>query len=270
MILQSPGAIFIKLGFLTIRWYGVLIALGFLAAAFMANRLADRWQINREQMTNCALIAFIGGILGGRLYFVALNPTYFLGHPQDIMATWQGGMSIHGGIIGGFLTGAVYCHFNKLPVGRVLDLGGCCTPLAQAIGRWGNFFNSEAFGKPVSDDFPLKLFIPVENRPMQYFNHSYFHPAFLYESIWNLMIFLFLYYFAGQRLVKYPGLTFLLYLALYSLGRLLIEPIRVDSIMAGSTPVPIIASAASLAASGILFLVLYWRYTKKAPEKSAD
>jgi len=263
MIFQSPGAFFINLSFLQIRWYGIMIAFGFVLAAIMAHRLAKRWRIDTEQVTNLCLISFIGGIIGGRLYFVALNWSAFFVQPWEILAMWHGGMSIHGGIIGGFLTAAIYSRFTKLKILRSLDLGGCVTPLAQAVGRWGNFFNSEAYGKPVPDDFPLKLFIPRENRGYEYFNHEYFHPTFLYESIWNLLIFLFLYNVASKKLYKYPGLTFLLYLDLYSLGRLLIEPLRVDSIMAGSIPVPIIASAASLVGSSILFLALLLYYKKK-------
>jgi phosphatidylglycerol:prolipoprotein diacylglycerol transferase len=266
MHFQSPGPFFINIGFVTIRWYGVLIALGFVCAAIMAHHLAKRWRLDAEQITNMCLISFIGGIIGGRLYFVALNWSSFWAQPSEIIAMWHGGMSIHGGIIGGFLTGGLYCHFTKLPVLRCMDLGGCALPLAQAIGRWGNFFNSEAFGRPVPDDFPLKLFIPRESRGYQYFNHEYFHPTFLYESIWNLLVFLFLYYVASKKLYKYPGLLFLLYIDLYSLGRLIIEPMRVDSIMAGSTPVPIIASAAGLVGSSVLFLALLAYYKRKGIE----
>lgn len=263
MIFQSPGAFLINFGFLQIRWYGVLIALGFVLAAIMVNRRAREWRLDLEQITNLCLISFIGGIIGGRLYFVALNWSSFWTQPQEIFAMWHGGMSIHGGIIGGFLTAAVYCCYAKLPALRCFDLGGCAIPLAQAVGRWGNFFNSEAFGKPVPNDFPLKLFIPRESKPYQYYSHDYFHPTFLYESIWNILIFLFLYYVAAKRLYKYPGLTFLLYIDLYSLGRLMIEPLRVDSIMAGDTPVPIIASVTGIVLSSVAFLALLFYYKKK-------
>lgn len=263
MIFQSPGPFFIKLGFISIRWYGILIALGFVAAAFMIHRLAKKWGMDTEKVINLALISFMGGVLGGRLYFVALNWSSFWQQPWEILAMWHGGMSIHGGIIGGFATAAIYSYFSKLPIVRSFDLGACVTPLAQSIGRWGNFFNSEAYGRPVPDDFPVKLFIPREYRDIQYFNHDYFHPTFLYESIWNLAVFLFLYFFAAKRLNKFRGLLFLLYIDLYSLGRLMIEPIRVDSIMAGSVPVPIIASVAGLVGSSVLALALIWFYRTK-------
>jgi len=255
---------------ITVRWYGVMIALGFVAATYMAIRLAKRWELDEEQIVNGALISFMGGVLGARLYFVAISWDYFSHHPAEILATWLGGMSIHGGIIGGFLVAAIYCRYAKLPVLRCFDLGGTVIPLAQAIGRWGNFFNSEAFGKPVGNDFPLKLFIPKESRP--YFplsNYEYFHPTFLYECLWNLMIFCLLYFFISKKLAKYPGSTFAAYIALYSIGRLLIEPIRVDSIMAGSTPIPIIASAVSLVASVACLIGLRSFYKRKAQPQEA-
>jgi phosphatidylglycerol:prolipoprotein diacylglycerol transferase len=202
---------------------------------------------------------------------VALSWPYFLHRPSEILAIWNGGMSIHGGIIGGFLTAAIYSYYARLPALRIIDIGACVTPLAQAVGRWGNFFNSEAFGKPVPDDFPVKLLIDQDARPIQYFNHQYFHPTFLYEGIWNLFVFFFLYYVASKKLSSYPGTLFLLYLALYSIGRLLIEPIRTDSIMAGTIPVPIIASGVTLVGACLLFAGLLWRYKRasgKEPEKA--
>ena len=267
MTFQSPGAILFTIGPLTIRWYGLLIALGFLVATSVVMKLSKRWNLDQEKIINAALIGFVSGVLGGRLYFVALSWPYFISHPAEILATWKGGLSIHGGIIGGFLATAIYCYYAKLPVLRCLDMGGCATVLAQAVGRWGNFFNSEAFGRPVGEDFPLKLFIPLENRPLPYFHHSYFHPTFLYESLWNVLTFLFLYYVVLPRMEKYPGATFCIYVALYNVGRLLIEPIRVDSIMAMGVPVPIVASAAGLALSLIAAMALISYHKRKATGK---
>lgn len=249
-----------------IRWYGAIIALGFVVATYFIVQKAKKWHIDPEEVTNLALISFVGGIIGGRLYFVMLNWSTFWTQPMEILAMWHGGMSIHGGIIGGFLTGAIYSRYAKLPILRCLDMGACVIPIAQAIGRWGNFFNSEAFGRPVPDSFPLKLYVSREYVPAEYFTHQYFHPTFLYESIWNLLTFAFLYYYASKKLYRTPGLCFLLYLNLYSLGRLMIEPIRVDSIMAGALPVPIIASAATMVLASGLALAMLWYY-KKNPSK---
>lgn len=244
--LQSPGPMFLEWGPIHIRWYAVMIASGFFAALFVIEKLATRFGIDKDKLVNGALVSFIGGIIGARLYFVALNLNSYLQRPEDILATWQGGMSIHGGILGGLLFGTVYARLTKLSFARGCDIFGVGLPLGQAIGRWGNFFNSEAFGSPVSDNFPFKVSIPPQNRPLELQGHQYFHATFFYEAVWDMLLFAFLYFFAADKLKNYPGATFMVYLAGYSLGRLLIEPIRTDSIMMGSMPVPIIASAVSL------------------------
>ncbi len=246
---------------LTIRWYGVMIALGFLASVFVASHMAKVRGLDSEKVLNMCLSCFIGGIIGARLYFVALNwSSYFTYHWIETFCTWNGGLSIHGGVLGGIIGAIVFCLANKMPLLPCFDIGGTVTVLAQAIGRWGNFFNSEAFGKPVADTFPLKLFIPEESRPMQFHMHSYFHPTFLYESVWNLCLFLLLYFVAWKKLEKFPGMTFMIYVAGYSIGRLIIEPIRTDSIMFMGFPAPILASAFSLAFSVCGMLSLYRKH----------
>jgi len=265
---QSPGAILVKLGPLTIRWYGLMIALGFLSAAHAASRLARRWGLDPDRVVNMALVAFIGGILGARLYFVALSWDYFSVHPEEIIAIWKGGGSIHGGVIGGLVAGSIYCRMNRMPLLTCWDIGGVVTALGQAIGRWGNFFNSEAFGRPVPPDFPLKLFIPPEARPASYENVDYFHPTFLYESIWDLTVFAVLYFVVADKLKPFPGMCFLLYLASYSVGRLLIEPLRTDSIFMFGMPAPIIVSALSLVVAVIGMLILYLKYQSASQARS--
>lgn len=226
-----------------------MIAAGFVCASMLAGRMARQRGIDPEKLTNLALICFIAGIIGARLYFVALSWQSFLDRPQDILATWQGGLSIHGGIIGGALAGFLYAHLTGLPKRRVADICGTVVPLGQAIGRWGNFFNSEAFGAPVPEGFPLAVFIPRPSRPEMYETYSLFHATFLYECVWDLSIFFFLYFVISKKLAHIPGLCFLLYIALYSIGRLLIEPLRTDSIMANQIPIPMLASALFLVVS---------------------
>jgi len=237
-----------------------MIALGFLSATYFAAKLGKRWQLDSEKLVNAALVGFIGGVIGARLYFVALSWDTFAAHPEDIFATWKGGLSIHGGIIGGVLAGLLYLRMTKMPVLTCLDIGGVVLPLGQAIGRWGNFFNSEAFGKPVPPEFPLKLFIPLESRPMAYMNSDFFHPTFLYESLWDLSIFAVLYLLLADKLRPYPGVCFLIYLASYSFGRTLIEMLRVDSIMLFGYPAPILVSIVCFVASLIGIAILFGKY----------
>ncbi len=256
MIFSSPGAIFLKIGPLTIRWYGVMIALGFVVATLAARRICKLWELDPEKVINCALVVFICGILGARLYFVALNLTYYIPRPLEILATWNGGLSIHGAILGGFIAGALYCYKNHLPVPELAAVFGTVTPLGQAIGRWGNFFNSEAFGLPVPSNFPLQLYIPPDKRPEQYINANYFHPTFLYESLWDLCVFILLYAFLSRRLRSHPMAIFFMYLLFYSAGRLWIEPMRTDSIMSFGMPVPIIASVVTVVISVIALIIV--------------
>ncbi|MCA9804182.1 MAG: prolipoprotein diacylglyceryl transferase [Cyanobacteria bacterium HKST-UBA02] len=264
---QSPGAILFQLGPLTIRWYGLFIALGFVAAVMVATRFARRWQLDQDKVINSSFVGFIGGIAGARLYYVALSWSQFARNPLEMFATWNGGLSIHGGIIFGMISGLTFARLSGLPVLRMMDMAGCAFPIAQCIGRWGNFFNSEAFGLPVDKSFPLALYIPEVSRPPKFATNEFFHPTFLYESVWNLAVFLFVYFFASKKLAGYPGVTFMVYLALYSIGRLLIEPIRTDSIMADTIPVPIIASAAMLILALIAIPALVFYHRKNTPSE---
>jgi phosphatidylglycerol:prolipoprotein diacylglycerol transferase len=263
-----------------------MVALGFLAATSAATRLAKRWEYAQskgaegencslsggktltgfeDKIVNLALLCFVGGIIGARLYFVALSWPQFANNPSEILFSAKEGLSIrglsiHGGIIGALIVAMTYCWRVGLPLLTSCDLIATALPLGQAIGRWGNFFNSEAFGRPVSEHFPLKLFIPPDQRPILFSNFEYFHPTFLYESIWDLALFLILYNYAADKLRKYPGLTACVYLAGYSIGRLLIEPIRVDSIMlASGMPVPIVASGIMLAIALMGMLIILMR-----------
>lgn len=246
-----------------------MFAVGFICASMIATRVAKSRGIDTEQLTNFALVCFIAGIVGARLYFVALSWLDFVSRPQDILATWQGGLSIHGGIIGGALAGYFYALHHKMPKRHLADLVAIILPLGQAIGRWGNFFNSEAFGVPVPFHFPIAVFIPPENRPLQFANFELFHATFLYESIWDFAIFLLVYFFLLKRLANYPGLCFLIYIALYSIGRLMIEPLRTDSIMAGAIQIPIVASMVFLLAS-LLFIPIFIKMAKTDQKKSID
>ncbi|HEY9683537.1 MAG TPA: prolipoprotein diacylglyceryl transferase [Drouetiella sp.] len=270
MTFTSPtltGVLF-TLGPLTVRYYGLMIALGTLAAITAATAMATKRGLDDQKFVNCFLSSFIGAIVGARLYYVSLQWQHYIHDLPDIIATWHGGMSLHGGIIGAFIGCIIYCKVTQTRFWPFCDVITTSVPLAQSIGRWGNFFNSEAFGKPVPPDFPLRLYIPPDKRPEQFANFTDFHPTFLYEAVWDLGLFLLLYFVLANRLKNYDGMAFSVYIAIYSIGRLLIEPIRSDSIMAGTIPFPIIASAVGLVIGivGIGVSYMKGRKSQKAAE----
>lgn len=263
MTFESPGAILFQIGPITVRWYGLMFVLAFFAGSAMAMRLGKRWGIDTEELLNTAFCGFGGGVVGARLYYVLLNYKHFLSEPLQALMIWTGGLSIHGGLFGGALAGFLYCKWKKLPFLQTADLILGVMPLAQSIGRWGNFFNSEAFGRPVSSDFPLKLLIPPESRPWEFKDQMYFHPTFLYEAIYDLLLFVLLYFGLAERLRKYPGMLACLYFAGYSIGRLIIEPMRTDSLLAFGIPAAILTSSILLVVSIILGAVVFKLNAKK-------
>lgn len=227
-MLKSPGPIAIDFGPVQIYWYGIIIALAFLTGLGISLRVAGKNKLDKEHILNLAVYLLIGAITGARLYFVLFNWDYYSNHLAEILMTWKGGLSIHGAILGGLITTAIYTRKHKLSLLKYTDVFVFGLSIGQAIGRWGNFFNSEAFGTPT--DLPWKLYIPVESRPPEYQQYQYFHPAFLYESLWNILVFCFLYFILRKKLQKYNGALTFSYLILYSIGRIMIEGIRTDSI----------------------------------------
>ncbi len=228
----SPGAIAIQIGPVAIRWYGLLIATAVLIGTVLAQREARRRGEDPEQLVNVAVVAIIAALIGARLYYVLFNWDYYGLHPWKIVAVWEGGLAIHGGLLAGVCVGGLLAWRRKLPTFVYLDIVAPLIALGQAIGRWGNFFNQEAYGTPT--DLPWKLYIDPAHRPPHLAEYNYFHPTFLYESLWDLMVFGVLYWLLRKRLQPYPGALFLSYLGLYSLGRFVVEGFRIDSLMLGS------------------------------------
>ncbi|MFQ5847747.1 MAG: prolipoprotein diacylglyceryl transferase [Candidatus Methylomirabilales bacterium] len=227
----SPGAIAMQVGPLAIRWYGLLIATAVLLGTLLAQREARRRGEDPEQLVNVGVIAVIAALVGARLYYVLFNWDYYGAYPWKIVAIWEGGLAIHGGLLAGVFVGGIWAWRRKLPTITYLDIVASILPLGQAIGRWGNFFNQEAFGTPT--DLPWKLFIDPAHRPPHLAEYTYFHPTFLYESVWDLAVFVVLYGLLRKRLESTPGALFLSYLGLYSFGRFFVEGLRIDSLMLG-------------------------------------
>jgi phosphatidylglycerol---prolipoprotein diacylglyceryl transferase len=244
MTFQSPGTEIFTIGPVTLRWYGVLIATGFYlalnyASSLIQNRSHSKYK-SIEDFQNFAFFALFGGIIGARLWFVILDWDYFSQNLIEAPQIWLGGISIQGGLIGGVITAFLMCIKDLKKLLFYLSALASAIPLAQAIGRWGNFFNEEAFGKVC--DLPWKLFISHTGK--------FHHPTFLYESILNLGIFVILFFYNKyfyQNGTKHDLRLIGLYFFFYSFIRFFLESIRTDSLLIGGYP-----AAQALAITGIL------------------
>ena len=264
--MHSPGAIAFQIGPLpmigtiVIRWYGILMALSIVAALWLCHRQARREQLPADDIISVGQWAILAGLVGARLYEVMFNWDYYGAYPRKILAVWEGGLAIHGGLIVGPLVGVLLAWYWHVPILRGLDVTAPSWAIGQAIGRWGNFFNEEAFGQPTN--LPWKLYISPPHRPPGYAQFDYFHPAFLYESVWDLAMFVLLVTWLRPRLREQPGALFFAYIGVYSIGRFLIEGIRLDSFWVGPFRV---AQLASLL--GVLVAVVGLAWTRHRAQR---
>ncbi len=251
---SSPGAIALQIGPLAIRWYGLLIATGVLLGTTLAHREAIRRGQDPDKVMNAIVLTVLIGLLGGRLYYVLFNWEYYGANPSKIPAVWEGGLAIHGGLIAGALAAILYCRYSGLSFAVTADIMAPSVVIGQAIGRWGNFFNQEAFGVPTN--LPWKLYIPPSHRPPHLVGFEYFHPTFLYESLWDFLVFVVLWFGLRKRLQGRPGALTMCYLGLYSVGRFFVEGLRIDSLMLGSLRAAQVMSLLLILASGLGFLLI--------------
>ena len=267
---QSPGPEIFTVGPFTLRWYGLLIASAVLIGVTLSQYLAKKRGVDPEKIGDLVIWLVIAAIPCARLYYVLFEWPAYADRPADIFAIWQGGIAIHGAVLGGTLAAWLFARLNRLSFWQLADLVAPSLILGQAIGRWGNFFNSEAFGRPT--ELPWKLFIPLANRPPGYREVEYFHPTFLYESLWNLgvlALLLGLFFWGLQRPNRLRvGTLFLVYMIAYSTGRLWIEGLRTDSLMLGPLR---IAQVISLVGITLGWLGLIWTYGlgKRLPDTIA-
>jgi phosphatidylglycerol---prolipoprotein diacylglyceryl transferase len=263
-LFTSPGPILVEIGPITIRWYGLLIASAVLIGVSLSQYLAKRRHINPDLLSDLSIWLVIAAIPAARIYYVLFEWSEYAQNPGRIIAIWQGGIAIHGAIIGGTLAALIFAKLKRVSFWQLADLIAPSLILGQAIGRWGNFFNSEAFGRPTN--LPWKLYIPPQSRPPVLASYEYFHPTFLYESVWNLMVFALLITLFFRGLSGKPrlrvGTLFMLYLVAYSLGRFWIEGLRTDSLMLGPLR---IAQVVSLTGISLGLAGLAWLYLRKRP-----
>jgi prolipoprotein diacylglyceryl transferase len=224
--IPSPSDNAIKIGGLELRAYGLSIALGVIAAVWIARR---RWAArggDPDDISRLALWAVLAGLIGARLYHVLTDLDRFEGRWLHVFAVWEGGLGIPGGLIAGVGTGAYIAHRRGLPVAQLLDVVAPALPVAQAIGRLGNWFNQELFGRPT--DLPWGLEIDPAHRPAGYLDVATFHPTFLYEALWNLALAGGLVLWERRHPGGRPGRLFAAYVAGYAAGRAWVEALRID------------------------------------------
>lgn len=209
---------------LSIRWYAAIICLGLVAGLLVAYLMGRRRGYNFDMVLDLLLLALPICIIGARLYYVAFEWETYKNNLAEIFAIWHGGLAIYGAVIGGVIAAVIFCKWRKVPLGDVLDIGSLGLILGQAIGRWGNFANQEAFGNLITN--PSLQFFPYG----VYIDHlgEWHQATFFYESMWNLLVLaVLLWYF---KRAKHKGNVFVAYLALYGVGRFFIEGLRTDSL----------------------------------------
>ena len=225
-----------------IKWYGILISIGFLVGAYLAIREAKKVGIDEEKLIDLLIFALPAAIIGARLYYVVFSWDYYRGNPLKIINIRGGGLAIHGGIIAAILVAIVFCKKKSINFWQIADITAPSIILGQAIGRWGNYINQEAYG--TLTDLPWGIII----------NGQKVHPTFLYESIWDFSVFLFLLWYRKNK-AQVKGEVFLLYVILYSIGRFLIEGLRIDSLMLGPIRVAQLISLVLISVGIAIFVI---------------
>ncbi len=233
------------------RWYGVIIAVGFLLAFLYAMKSCKKFRLDEDKFIDAVLVGLVGGVVGARAYYVLFDASdQFVKNPLSALYIWDGGVGIYGGIIGGLLCGALVAKLHKISVPAVLDLGSLGFLIGQSIGRWGNFVNQEAFGS--ATDLPWRM--SSENTAL--IASTGVHPCFLYESLWCALGFVLLHIFS-RKFRRYDGQVFLLYSLWYGVGRFFIEGLRTDSLITPVVPLRVsqVVAAAAVIASAVLLVV---------------
>lgn len=219
-----------SLGFIEIHYYSLFILLAFLTGIFIFYKLSKTRNIEFALIEDILFYTLLFGLIGARLYYVLFNLDYYLSNPLEILMVWHGGLAIHGGIIAGAIALIYNSKKKKINFLELLDIAAPAVIIAQAIGRWGNFFNQEAHGPITTLAYLKKLHIPNFIINGMKIGNNYYHPTFLYESIWNLLGGIILIILARKKNLK-KGMIIGLYLTWYSFARFFIESLRTDSLM---------------------------------------
>jgi phosphatidylglycerol:prolipoprotein diacylglycerol transferase len=239
---------------LDVRWYGIFIAIGMMVGILLADFTSKLKNVNYDELLNITLISFPIAIIGARTYYVIFEFNQYKDNLMGVFNIRQGGLAIHGGVIFGMLAAFIYTRYKKENLLEFIDVAAPSIIIGQAIGRWGNFFNSEAHGGVVTKSFISKFPEFIQNGML--IDGYYYHPTFLYESIWNIIVCLVLIYLLTKTFKR--GTVFFSYVGLYSIGRFFIEGLRTDSLMFLGIRVAQLISLAGIAL-WIIFLVINYR-----------
>ena len=234
--------VFLNLGFIKIYYYSLFIFMGVLVGGFLVYKELKKNNFDIDKFIDLVFNIVIFSLIGARVYYVLFNFSYYFRNPLEIISIWNGGLAIHGGIIGGFLYLIYFCKKNKINILKLLDIIVIGLIVGQSIGRWGNFFNSEAYGSVTTYSNLSSLLIPKFIIDGMYIDGNYYHPTFLYESCLNILGFVILImvrkYFKKLKVGQLTGI----YLVWYSIIRFIIEAMRLDSLMLGSLKIAQVVS----------------------------
>ena len=242
------------LGSFSVHWYGIIIGCGFLLAVLYAHVRCKQFGLTEDNILTMLLWAVPAALICARIYYVVFYWELYKDDPISALYIWEGGIAIYGAVIGAVTAAWLYCRKAKIPFGAMGDLGALGLLIGQGIGRWGNFVNQEAHGGITDSFFKMGL---VDSTG----SVAYYHPAFLYESVWNLLGFVILHFYSKHR--KYDGEIFTLYIAWYGLGRGFIEGLRTDSLMLFNTGIRVSQLLGFVSCAVALWLWLYTRLHKK-------
>ncbi|MFS0864021.1 prolipoprotein diacylglyceryl transferase [Fredinandcohnia sp. 179-A 10B2 NHS] len=255
--IKPLNPVFLELGPLTIQWYGLIIGLGTMLALFLAIKESERRGMHKDTFMDLMLFAVPIAIICARIYYVIFKWDYYSQNPSKIIAIWEGGIAIHGALIGAVVTTIVFAKVKGLSFWKIADIAAPSIILGQAIGRWGNFMNQEAHGGPIGEEHIQTFYNVLPDFIMDQMNikGTYYHPTFLYESLWSLVGFALLLWLRKVNLRR--GEMFLTYVVWYSVGRLFVEGLRTDSLMLGDIRVAQLISIVLIV--GALAFIFYRR-----------
>ncbi|MCM2590203.1 prolipoprotein diacylglyceryl transferase [Rossellomorea marisflavi] len=249
-----------QLGPISVHWYGVIIGLGIALGMYMVIRESKRQGLHPDTFIDLLVWAIPIAIISARIYYVAFEwNNYYADHPEDIIKIWNGGIAIHGALIGSVLTTIIFAKIKGLSFWKLTDIAAPSLIVGQAIGRWGNFINQEAHGREVSRQFLENLHLPRFIIDQMYIDGAYYHPTFLYESLWNVVVLILLLIIRRKVKSLRRGELFLTYVIGYSIGRFFVEGMRTDSLMLGDFRFAQVISVALIVAA--IVTIIYRRKT---------